>query len=204
MTSILLVTSSPRGDASHSTRVAKQLVRNLAAADPASEIVHRDLVRAPLPHIDPDFAAGIYRPEEERTAEQARAVARSDAVVDEVLAADAIVIASGFINFGISSTLKAWIDHLLRAGRTFRYTDKGPEGLIHGKKVYLVVASGGVYSDGPAAQFDHAVPYLKSALSFVGLTDIEVIRVEGVAMGAEAEQAALSRAETRIAALAAA
>ncbi|WP_274426969.1 FMN-dependent NADH-azoreductase [Chelativorans sp. YIM 93263] len=203
MESILLVTSSPRGEASHSTRVAAQLARNLAAADPSAQIVHRDLVRDPLEHIGPDFVGGIHLPEEHRTEEQARAVAPSDAVVEEVFAADAIVIATGFINFSISSTLKAWLDHLLRAGITFRYTEDGPEGLIRGKKVYIVLASGGVYSRGSAAQFDHAIPYLKTALSFVGLTDVEIVRVEGVGMGAEAEQFALAQAENRIVALSA-
>ena len=98
------------------------------------------------------------------------------------------------INFNISSTLKAWIDHIARAGRTFSYGAEGPKGLVTGKKVYVVIASGGVYSDGPAAAFDHATPYLKTALGFLGMTDVEVIRIEGVAMGPEAEAKAISSA----------
>jgi FMN-dependent NADH-azoreductase len=203
MTSILLVTSSPRGDASHSTRLATELVEKLRAARPGSEVARRDLVRDELPHIDPDFAAGIATPVDQRTAQQEGAIAISDAVVDEVLAADTIVVAAGIINFSIPSTLKAWLDHLARSGRTFRYTENGPVGLVANKKVYLVVASGGIYSDGPAATLDHAVPYLTSVLSFMGMNDLKVVRIEGVAMGAEAERRALSKAQSRVDELAA-
>ncbi|MCT7378274.1 FMN-dependent NADH-azoreductase [Chelativorans salis] len=194
MTSILLVTSSPRGEASHSTRLATELADKLRTTQSAATLVKRDLVQDPLPHIEPDFASGIYTPADDRSEKQARLVAVSDAAVDEVLAADTIVIATGIINFSISSTLKSWLDHVARAGRTFRYTESGPEGLVKNKKVYLVVASGGVYSQGAAAVFDHAVPYLKTLLTFLGMSDIEVIRIEGVGMGAEAEQRALSSA----------
>lgn len=204
MTSILLVTSSPRGDASHSTRVATELAERLRTARPGATLVARDLARDPLPHIDPAFAAGIYTPADRRDAAQARAVAPSDAAVDELLAADAVVIATGIINFGIASTLKAWLDHVARAGRTFSYGADGPQGLVTGKKVYLVVASGGVYSQGPAAALDHAVPHLKTLLGFLGMTDVEVLRIEGVALGAESEQRALAAARGRIPELAAA
>ncbi|WP_163269216.1 FMN-dependent NADH-azoreductase [Chelativorans alearense] len=195
MSSILLVTSSPRGQASHSTRLATELAEKLREAQPGSRLVKRDLVREPMPHIGSDFASGIYTPEEARTPEQARAVAVSDLAVDELFAADQIVIAAGMINFTIPSALKAWLDNVARSGRTFRYTENGPEGLVKGKKVYIVLASGGVYSEGPAASFDHAAPYMKSILAFLGMTDVEVIRIEGVAMGAEAEQQAVSKAQ---------
>lgn len=199
MTNILLVTSSPRGDASHSSRLAIDLAERLQAARPGGRLVRRDLAHDPLPHIDAAFSSGIYTPEAERSAPQASAVAVSDAVVDEVLAADAIVIATGLINFGIASTLKSWIDHLARAGRTFRYTADGPEGLVRGKKVYLVLASGGIYSDGPATALDHAVPYMRALLAFLGMTDVKVIRIEGVGMGPDAERAALSKAAEMVA-----
>lgn len=202
MSSILLVTSSPRGDASHSTRVATELAESLRAATPGSTLSIRDLARDPLPHIDPAFASGIYTPAEQRDAGQVRAVAASDAAVDELLAADVVVIATGIINFGVSSTLKSWVDHIARAGRTFSYGADGPKGLITGKKAYVVVASGGVYSQGPAAAFDHAVPYLRSVLGFLGMADVEVIRIEGVAMGAEAERQALDAARERVSGLA--
>jgi FMN-dependent NADH-azoreductase len=194
MSSILLVTSSPRGAASHSTRVATELAQKLQAKTPGSKIVMRDLASDPLPHIDSDYSSGIYTPVESRSPRQHTVVGLSDAIVDELFAANAIVIATGLINFNISSTLKAWVDHIARAGKTFSYGAEGPKGLVTGKKVYIVIASGGVYSSGPAAAFDHAVPYLKTALGFLGMTDVEVVRIEGVAMGPEAEAKAVSSA----------
>ncbi|MBB3237619.1 FMN-dependent NADH-azoreductase [Phyllobacterium endophyticum] len=194
MSSILLITSSPRGSASHSTRVATELALKLQAKKPGAKITTRDLANNPLPHIDADYATGIYTPAESRSTQQQSVVGVSDALVDELLAADAIVIATGLINFNISSTLKAWIDHIARAGKTFSYGADGPKGLVTGKKVYLVIASGGVYSSGPAASFDHATPYLKATLGFLGMTDVEVIRIEGVAMGPEAEEKAVTSA----------
>lgn len=202
MSEILLVTSSPRGAASHSSRIAGELARSLQQANPGSRLVQRDLAVQPLPHIGTDFAAGIHAPAEQRSAGQAAAVAASDAVVAELLAADTVVIAAGLINFAIPSTLKSWLDHVARAGQTFRYSEAGPEGLVTGRRVYLVIASGGVYSAGPAAAFDHAVPYLRAVLGFLGMTDVELVRVEGVAMGPEAEAAALSQARAQLSGLA--
>jgi FMN-dependent NADH-azoreductase len=196
--SILLVTSSPRGSASHSTHVATELARKLQAADPEASLVVRDLASAPLPHIDSDYSAGIYTPPEKRSDRQAEVVGVSDAAVDELFAADTVILATGLINFGISSTLISWVDHVARAGRTFSYGKDGPKGLVTGKKVYIVLASGGVYSEGPAIQLDHAIPYLRTALGFIGLTDVEVIRIEGVGMGPEATDAALKKATDRV------
>lgn len=200
--SILLVTSSPRGSDSHSTRIATELAHRLEAADPEATLVVRDLAAKPLPHIDSDYSAGIYTPPEKRSDRQAEVVGVSDAAVDELFAADTVILATGLINFNISSTLKSWIDHVARAGRTFSYGKDGPKGLVNGKKVYVVLASGGVYSEGPAIQLDHAIPYLRTALGFIGLTDVEVIRVEGVGMGPEATDAALKKATDRVNALA--
>ena len=199
MSNILLITSSPRGDASLSTRIATDLAEDLRDARPGTTLVARDLAAQPPAHIDGDFTGGIFTAPESRTPGQQAAVADSDAVVDELLAADTLVIATGIYNFSIASTLKSWIDNVARAGRTFRYTEKGPEGLATGKKAYLVVASGGVYSEGPAAPLDHAVPYLKSVLGFLGITDVEVIRIEGVAMGPDVAEKAVAAASTQAA-----
>jgi FMN-dependent NADH-azoreductase len=201
MSNILLVTSSPRGDASQSTRVANELADKLQNALHGSTLTVRDLVKNPLPHIEPDYASGIYTPAESRTPAQAKVVGVSDVAVDELFAADHIVLATGLINFSISSTLKSWIDHISRSGRTFAYGPNGPQGLVKGKKVYVVLASGGVYSEGPAAVMDFAVPYLKGVLAFNGMTNIEVIRVEGMGMGEDAVKAALDKAEKQIDAL---
>jgi len=120
----------------------------------------------------------------------------------ELKAADIIIVAAGMINFGIPSTLKSYIDYILRPGATFRYTEKGPEGLVHGKKVYLVLARGGIYSEGPMKALNFRDTYLKVALGFIGLTDIEVINVEGVAFGADAAAKAVNAAMERVSALA--
>ncbi|MET2830868.1 FMN-dependent NADH-azoreductase [Mesorhizobium shangrilense] len=202
--SILLITSSPRGAASHSTRIATEFADKLLAADPSNTLVVRDLVANPLPHIDADYASGIYTPVEARTPRQAEVVGVSDAVVDEVFAADTIILATGFINFNISSTLKSWVDHVARSGKTFAYGENGPKGLVTGKKVYIVLASGGIYSEGAAVQMDHAIPYLRSVLGFVGMTDVDVIRIEGVGMGADAVTAALAKATAKVDAVVAA
>lgn len=202
MSNILLVTSSPRGSASISTKVAVELADRLNATLPGSRIVHRDLVARPLPHIAPEYASGIYTAPEARSAAQAELVAVSDTVVDELLAADHVILAMGMVNFSIPSTLKSWIDHISRAGRTFSYGANGPEGLVKGKRVYVVIASGGVYSEGPAAAVDFVGPYVKHVLAFNGMTDIEIIRVEGTAFGEDAVNKGLAGASARIAAIA--
>ena len=197
MSSILLVTSSPRAE-SQSARIAKELADRISAQKPGSTIVHRDLETTSLPHIDRHFSAAIAKPAEARTAEEAQAINTSDALIDELLAADTVILATGLINFNISSLLKAWIDNVVRAGRTFKYGDTGPVGLAGNKKVYIVLASGGVYSQGPAASMNHAVPYLKSILGFIGITDVETLYVEGLSMGPEAAAKAIDAAQSRV------
>jgi len=195
MSSILLLTSSPRSD-SLSTQIATELAEKLKAQSGAT-IVHRDLTATALPHIDEKFTTAIRTPAEARTAEQNEAAKTSDALVQELLAADTLVIGTGLINFSIYSSLKSWIDNIARAGLTFKYGEAGPVGLATGKKAYIVLASGGVYSDGPAAPLNHATPYLKSVLAFIGITEVETIHVEGIAFGPEAIENALAAARSR-------
>lgn len=195
MSTILFITTSPRGADSLSTRVARTLVDDLKAADPGAKIVTRDLGTEPLPHLDGTALGGFFAPAEHQTAEQKAALARSDALVAELKAADTIVIASAMINFTITSTLKSWLDQVARAGQTFRYTDDGrPEGLVTGKKVYLVVSTGGVYSAAPLDAIDFQTPYVRHMLGFLGMTDVEVVRVEGSIFGPEAAEKALAEA----------
>ncbi|TIN21589.1 MAG: FMN-dependent NADH-azoreductase, partial [Mesorhizobium sp.] len=162
------------------------------------------LVANPLPHIDADYASGIYTPAEARTPRQAEVVGVSDVALDELFAADTVILATGFINFNISSTLKSWVDHISRSGKSFAYGENGPKGLVTGKKVYIVLASGGIYSEGAAVQFDHAIPYLRGVLGFLGMTDVDVIRIEGVGMGPDAVTAALAKATAKVDAVVAA
>lgn len=202
MSHILLITSSPRL-ASYSTRVAHALAEQLAARAPGSTIAIRDLVREPLPHIDDSFAAARSAPPDSLTHGQKASLALSDKLLEELFAADSIIVAAAMINFGIPSNLKAYIDYIVRPRVTFNYSAKGPEGLVKGKKVYLVVARGGVYSEGPMQQFNFQDTYLRTALAFIGLTDIDLITVEGVGLGPEAADRAISNALARVSAIAA-
>ena len=200
MSSILLVTSSPRGSESLSNAIATELAEKFAGA--TGTLVRRDLVETQLDHVDGAFTTAIRKPAEARTAEEAASVAISDELVAELMAADTIVIGTGLINFNIYSSLKTWIDHVARAGLTFTYTEKGPVGLATGKKAYLVLAAGGVYSSGPGAPMNHAEPYLKTVLGFMGIELVETIYVEGLAYGPEAAEKAVAAAHAKAAELA--
>jgi FMN-dependent NADH-azoreductase len=193
MSNILFVSSSPRRTASYSNQVAFALLEKLEDADPRAEVTVRDLARDPLPHIDEDFVTATRGPDGPQTDAQKAIAARSDALVDELIAADTVVIAAPMINFTIPSTLKTWIDYIARAGRTFSYSESGPKGLVTGKRVFLVVARGGIYS-GDKRQFDFQLPYLLHVLAFLGMTDVEVIEVEGTAFGPQAAERAVAAA----------
>jgi FMN-dependent NADH-azoreductase len=201
MSNVLLITSSPRVG-SYSSRVARELAERLASRSAAALTV-RDLRRHPLPHIDDTFAVARNTPPELLTSAQQSALSLSDRLLAELVAADTVIIAAGMVNFGIPSSLKAYVDHVVRPGVTFSYGKQGPEGLLKGKKAYLVVARGGRYSEGPMQAFNFQDTYLKTALAFIGITDIEVIVLEGIAFGPEVAAEALSTALARVAAIAA-
>jgi len=177
---ILQILSSPRGAAASSTQLSNGIVERLLAAHPGSSVTVHDLTKTPFPHFEEVHLQAFFTPAESHSPAQQEAVRHSDAAIAELKAADAIVIAGPIYNFGIPSTLKTWIDHLARAGQTFRYTAAGrPEGLVTGKQVYLAMSSGGIFSEGEWVSSDFMVPYLKTALGFLGMTDIKVVRVEG-------------------------
>jgi FMN-dependent NADH-azoreductase len=194
MKNVLVVTSSPAGAGSRTAQVSGRVAVAVATREPGSRVVTRDLARDPLPHLDGDFLGGMGRAPADRDAPQAAALARSDALIDELLAADVVVIAAPMHNFGIPSALKAWIDHVARAGRTFRYTAAGPEGLLQGKRAILVLSRGGVYTRGPMLRLEFQESYLRGVLGFLGITDVRVIRIEGMALGADVAAAAVARA----------
>jgi FMN-dependent NADH-azoreductase len=177
---ILQIISSARGAESYSTLLSQGIIDKLLAAHPGSTVVVRNVATHPFPHLEEAHLQAYFAPAESRSPVQQQAVRHSDEAIAQVMAADVLVIGVPFYNFSIASSLKAWLDHLTRAGVTFRYTSNGPEGLITGKKVYLAVASGGIYSEGPQQAYDFAVPYLRLILSFLGLTDVTVARAEGV------------------------
>ena len=188
--------------ASHSRRLSAELVEKLKTANPDASVVYRDVVVERLPHVDMTIRQA-WTPEGEKDASLSATMARSRELVDELKAADVIVIGSPMYNFTVPSTLKAWIDHVAIAGQTFQYTSTGPKGLLTGK-AYLALSSGGVYSQGPFAPNEHLATYLTAALGFLGFRDIEVVRAEGVAYGPEQDAAAMSAARTQIGALVAA
>jgi FMN-dependent NADH-azoreductase len=200
MSQVLLITSSPRLE-SHSTRVGRRLAEKLASG-PGSTLTVRDLTRHPLPHIDDSFAVARNTPADFLTSAQRSVLSLSDELLRELFAADTVIISAGMINFGIPSSLKAYIDYVVRPGVTFRYGEKGPEGLVKGKKVYLVLARGGVYTQGPMQAYNFQDTYLRAALGFIGITDVEVIVVEGVAFGPEAAEKAVGGALRQVEAIA--
>jgi FMN-dependent NADH-azoreductase len=196
MSQILLITSSPRVD-SYSKRVARKLAEKLASR-PGSSLAVRDLTRHPLPHIDDSFAVARNTPPDHLTSAQKSVLSLSDELLTELFAADTLIIAAAMINFCIPSSLKAYIDYVVRPGVTFRYGELGPEGLVKGKKAYLVVARGGAYSEGAMRALNFQDTYLKTVLGFIGITDVEVIAVEGVAFGPEVAEKALNTALARV------
>jgi FMN-dependent NADH-azoreductase len=192
---ILQINSSARSEGSHSTRLAHDIVERLAAANPGAAVVLRDLARTPHPALDEPALGALFTPVEKRTPEQAARVALDNALIAEIQAADVIVIGAPMYNFGVSTQLKNWIDAIARVKVTFQYTANGPEGLLKGKKVYVTLARGGLYRDTPA---DTQVPYLKMVLGFLGMTDVQFVYAEGLAMGPDAEQKALASAQAQI------
>ncbi len=191
MTRLLAVTSSPAGDQSKSSALVKKITNDWKDHLPTTEITTRDLGATPPPHIDGMMIGSYFTPEEDRSDVQQAAISYSDELLDELMTADVIVIGAPMYNFNISSLLKTWIDHVARAGRAFRYTETGPEGLIKGKKVYVITASGGNYSEGhPAHAMDHQTPYLKTMLGFMGMDDVTFIHAFGVAGGEDGIRAA--------------
>lgn len=195
MKNILALYTSLSGDNATSTQLAKEW---LAKQD--AKVVERDLAGNPLPHLDMTTFSGFMTPEDARNEAQAAGVALSDTLIGELKAADTLLISVPMYNLGIPSTLKAWIDHVARAGQTFQYTEEGPKGLLTDTKAVVVLTRGGQYKD---TAFDVQVPYIKLFLGFVGITDVEFIFAEGIAMGEEAKESAVLTAKEKLATVAA-
>ena len=188
MSKVLVLNSSALGGASVSNQVVKDGLAELRARDPGLIVTVRDLGANPIPHLNIDSATAVRGA---APANEAQAIAQglSDTLIAELKAADTIVIGAPMYNFSVPSALKAWIDHVVPAGRTFRYGASGPEGLLRGKKVFVVTARGGVYSQGPGKSMDFHEPYLRGVLGFIGLTDVSFIYAEGLAMPEHAAKA---------------
>lgn len=182
MKKILSIQSSPRGEASYSIKLSHAIVDKLKARYPDAVVETVDLVRTHFPHLEEAHIHSFFTPVEKHSEQERVAIRHSDESIRAIKEADILVIGAPMYNFSIHSALKAWIDHIVRAGVTFSYTDKGPQGLVKGKKVYVAVSSGGVYSEGPMKGMEFIEAYLRAVLGFIGLTDITFFRVEGLSV----------------------
>lgn len=195
MKTLLVIRSSIHSESGQSSRLADRFIARWRAAHPGGKVIVRDLAQEPVPHIDAErFGALIAKPED-RSPEQQAIVAHSDALIAELRSADVVALAVPMYNFGIPSTLKAYFDHVARAGVTFRYTEKGPVGLLTGKQAYVFATRGGLYA---GTSRDSQTPYLRSFLAFIGIDDVRFIYAEGLAISAASREQALSRTNADI------
>ena len=198
MKTLLQIRSSIFSNDGQSSRLAERFVARWSASNPGGKVIVRDLAKEPVPHLDAArFGAFLAKPEERTPAQQA-VVDYSDALIGELKRADVVVLGLPMYNFGVPSTLKAYFDHVARVGETFKYTEKGPVGLLTGKKVYVFAARGGMYAGTPN---DTQTPFIRTFLSFLGMSDIEFVYAEGLAISEASKQHSLARAEAVIDAL---
>jgi FMN-dependent NADH-azoreductase len=195
MSNILVLNSSLGGETSVSRLLVADAVTELTRREPGATIVFRDLATRPIAHLTPANVAGVRAQPTSPAEFEARAL--SDILIAELRAADTIVIGAPMYNFSIPTTLRVWFDYVLRAGETFSYSEAGPKGRLGGKRVIVVEARGGLYSEGPAQAMDFQEPYLRQLLGFIGLTDVTFIRAEKIGYGSDARERAIaeSRAE---------
>jgi FMN-dependent NADH-azoreductase len=192
MTTILHVVSSSNLNGSVTRQIGGTTLEALKQTHPGAKIIERDLIKNPIPHVSPEFLGAMFSGQN-----AAPVLALSEQLIAELIASDLIVIEVPMYNFGIPSALKAWIDHVVRVGKTFQYGTAGPDGLAKGKKAIIVLGRGGIYSEGPAKVMDYQEPYLRAILGFIGITDVDTIVIEGVAMGPDKKAEALAKARQR-------
>jgi FMN-dependent NADH-azoreductase len=201
MTTLLQINASINNHTGQSSQLANQFVAAFRARHPHAKVVMRDVAAAePVPHLTAERFGAFITKAEERNAAQHAVVAYSDALIREIQQADVIVIGLPMYNFGVPSQLKAYFDHIARAGITFAYTEKGPVGRLTGKKVYVFAARGGLYSGTP---MDTQTSYVRDFLAFLGMTDVQFVYAEGLAISPQSKEAGLAKAAAEIARLAA-
>ncbi|MBM0107754.1 FMN-dependent NADH-azoreductase [Steroidobacter sp. S1-65] len=194
MSTLLQINASLAGAEGQSSRLAHRFVADWQAQHPGGHVIMRDLASDPVPHLTAERFQAFLSPPEARTLEQSAAAEYSDALIAELKAADTIVFAVPMYNFSVPSTLRAYFDHIARAGVTFSYTASGPEGLLKGKKAYVFITRGGIYPDAADTQ----TPYLKQFLGFIGITDVTFVYAQGLAMGQETAQKSITAAHSAI------
>jgi FMN-dependent NADH-azoreductase len=195
VTTLLQINASIQGDSGQSSQLANRFVAAWRAAHPAGEVVRRDLAADPVPHLTAERFGAFLTPHEQRSESQRAIAGYSDAMIDEIRAADVIVLGLPMYNFGVPSQLKAYFDHIARAGHTFNYTAQGPVGLLRNKKVYVFAARGGLYAGAP---IDTQTPYVRDFLGFLGIKDVEFVYAEGLAIDAQRRESALDAARSQI------
>ncbi|WP_198919898.1 FMN-dependent NADH-azoreductase [Pseudomonas chlororaphis] len=196
MSRVLIIESSARQQDSVSRQLTQTFIKQWQAAHPGDQITVRDLAVTPVPHLDSNLLGGWMKPAEQRNESEEASLQRSNELTDELLAADVLVMAAPMYNFAIPSTLKAWLDHVLRAGMTFKYTATGPQGLLNGKRAYVLTARGGIYAGSTA---DHQEPYLRQVMGFIGIHDVEFIHAEGMNLGGDFQEKGLNQANAKLA-----
>jgi FMN-dependent NADH-azoreductase len=195
MKTLLQIKSSIFSDGGQSSLLAERFVAAWRDANPNGQVIVRDLARDPVPHLDAARFGAFLTPKENRTAEQEAVIDYSDALIDELKRADVVVLGLPMYNFGLPSALKAYFDHIARTGATFRYTEKGPVGLLTGKSVYVFTARGGLYAGTPR---DTQAPYVRDFLAFLGMNEIEFVHAEGLAISEESKKQGIARAHAAI------
>ena len=196
MSNVLIVESSARLQGSFSRQLTQQFISQWKAAHAADPVTVRDLALSPVPHMDANLLGGWMKPEAQRNAAEQASLQRSNELTDELLAADVLVLAAPMYNFAIPSTLKAWLDHVLRAGVTFKYTATGPQGLLTDKRAFVLTARGGIHAGGST---DHQEPYLRQVMGFIGIHDVTFIHAEGVNLGGDFQEKGLNQAKALLA-----
>ncbi|AZC29537.1 FMN-dependent NADH-azoreductase [Pseudomonas chlororaphis] len=196
MSRVLIIESSARQQDSVSRQLTQTFIKQWQAAHPGDQITLRDLAVTPVPHLDSNLLGGWMKPAEQRNEIEEASLQRSNELTNELLAADVLVMAAPMYNFAIPSTLKAWLDHVLRAGVTFKYTETGPQGLLNGKRAYVLTARGGIYAGSTA---DHQEPYLRQVMGFIGIHDVEFIHAEGMNLGGDFQEKGLNQANAKLA-----
>lgn len=195
MTTLLRVDSSALSQGSNSKYLAEQYQAEWMNTHPDGKVIHRDLAKQPPAHLSEGMIGAMYTPSKDRTEAQKNFLADSETFLEEVKQADTLLISVPMYNFGIPSSLKAYLDHIIRVGETFVYTENGPKGLLNNKQAVIILTSGGNYTEAPSNQFDHVTPYLRTALGFMGIEDVKLIVAPNMAMEKESKQQALNTAE---------
>jgi FMN-dependent NADH-azoreductase len=196
MSNVLIIESSARQQDSISRQLTQQFISQWQAAHPTDQITVRDVALNPVPHLDANLLGGWMKPTEQRSGVEQASLDRSNELTDELLAADVLVMAAPMYNFAIPSTLKAWLDHVLRAGVTCKYTAPGPQGLLTRKRPMVLTARGGIHT---GATSDHQEPYLRQVMAFIGIHDVTFIHAEGVNLSGDFQEKGINHAKALLA-----